>query len=145
MITANPQAVFVDTSGWVGYFVRKDQHHGEAMELFEGLGEEGREILTSDYVISETVTRVRGLSGWKDALRVWEELESGQTAHVMEVNRDLRSEARRLFRKYRELPLSLVDCVSFALMARLGINEALTFDADFEKAGFRRYKKDVYE
>jgi len=30
-----------------------------------------------------------------------------------------------------------VDAVSFALMRRLGIDEAFALDSDFERAGFR--------
>lgn len=33
---------------------------------------------------------------------------------------------------------SLTDCLSFVLMDRLGIHQALAFDAHFEQAGFVR-------
>lgn len=32
---------------------------------------------------------------------------------------------------------SLTDCISFAVMARLGLTDALTGDRHFEQAGFR--------
>ena len=131
-----PGAVFVDTSAWVGYFARHDQHHAEAVSIFEALGDAGTILVTSDYVLAETVTRTRAISGSRDTLRVWEELESGETAQLIEVEPELRHEARRLFRKYPGLVLSLTDCVSFALMRRLTITEAFTFDLDFRKAGF---------
>ena len=35
--------------------------------------------------------------------------------------------------------LSLVDCVSFIVMRRLGIVSALAFDGDFQAEGFRQY------
>ncbi len=100
------------------------------------LKEDRRELLTSDYVIAEVVTRIRSLSGLEDALKVWEELESDETANLEEVDREVRIEARRFFRKYRQLQLSLVDCTSFSIMQRFGIQEVFTFDDDFKKAGF---------
>jgi len=36
--------------------------------------------------------------------------------------------------------LSLVDCASFVVMRRYGIEEAFAFDEDFEKEGFRLYQ-----
>ncbi|MEM3069220.1 MAG: hypothetical protein QXH58_04850, partial [Nitrososphaerales archaeon] len=45
-----------------------------------------------------------------------------------------------LLRKRRRRRLSLVDCVSFVIMRRLGVKRALAFDPDFEQEGFRLYK-----
>jgi predicted nucleic acid-binding protein len=38
--------------------------------------------------------------------------------------------------KYQDHPFSLTDSTSFACMSKLGIREAATTDAHFEKAGF---------
>jgi predicted nucleic acid-binding protein len=128
--------VFVDTSAWVGYFAARDQHHSDAVAAFNRMGEEGREFVTTDYVLAETVTRIRRQGSPEAAETVWRVLEEERTARLLEVDVALRSRARRLLLKYRQLPLSLVDCVSFAVMRELGIREALTFDGDFAKAGF---------
>ncbi|MBI4099651.1 PIN domain-containing protein, partial [Candidatus Microgenomates bacterium] len=44
--------------------------------------------------------------------------------------------AWELFQKLSGKGISFVDCLSFALMQRLKIKTAFTFDADFTRAGF---------
>jgi predicted nucleic acid-binding protein len=54
------------------------------------------------------------------------------------VNEELFYEAWRYFQRYKDKRYSLTDCVSFVLMKKLGIEEALTFDKHFVQAGFRK-------
>ncbi len=92
--------------------------------------------MTTDYVLSETVTRMAQQANRKAAGRAWDEIEAGRGVRLIEVTRDHRREARRFLEKYAQLTLSLVDCASFAVMRELGLTEAATFDEDFVKAGF---------
>ncbi len=66
------------------------------------------------------------------------EFERGEVVTVVDIERSHRAAARRLFAKYAEHDLSLVDCTSFAVMHELAIREAMTFDGDFAKVGFQR-------
>lgn len=128
--------VFVDTSAWVGLFVEKDQHHADAVKAFEAFEEDAPDFVTTDSIIAETVARIRRQSSHKSAAGVWDRLEGGDAARVVKVDPDHRRAARKLFGKYDQLELSLVDCVSFVVMKALGIDEAFTFDDDFRKAGY---------
>jgi predicted nucleic acid-binding protein len=47
-------------------------------------------------------------------------------------------EALRWLRKFSDQHVSFTDCISFALMKRLRIPMAFTFDEHFARAGFRR-------
>jgi len=47
-------------------------------------------------------------------------------------------EAWQLFQRYRDKRYSFTDCVSFAVMKRLKLKTALTFDKHFTQAGFER-------
>ncbi|GEM_PF-5551842 len=77
------------------------------------------------------------LAGLQHAARAWDRLEDADYAHVLAVTREQRAAARVLFTKYDAVNLSLVDCVSFAVMKEFGMDRALTFDEGFRKAGFR--------
>ncbi len=46
----------------------------------------------------------------------------------------------QLWRRRSKRNLSLVDCVSFVVMRRLGIKEFLGFDDDFIREGFKPWK-----
>ncbi len=128
--------VFVDTSAWVGYFATGDAHHPAAVETLDRLGREGREFMTTDYVLSETVTRLAQQANRKAAAQAWDAIESGGQVRLVEVTRDHRKDGRRLFDKFDKLTLSMTDCTSFAVMRKLGLTEAATFDEDFVKVGF---------
>jgi predicted nucleic acid-binding protein len=41
-----------------------------------------------------------------------------------------------VYEKYSDKKWGLVDCISFVVMREGGIRHALTFDKDFEQAGF---------
>jgi predicted nucleic acid-binding protein len=130
------EIVFVDTSAWVGLFVDKDQYHAKAIEAFESLTEDAPDLVTTDYIIAETVARIRRQASHKSAAGVWDRMEGGDAARVVEVDTIYRRAARKVFGKYDQLELSLVDCVSFVVMEDLGIRAAFTFDDDFRRAGF---------
>jgi predicted nucleic acid-binding protein len=57
---------------------------------------------------------------------------------VIHVDQDLFRAALEFLRRRADKRFSLTDCVSFVVMDRLGIREALSFDAHFEQAGFVR-------
>ena len=44
-------------------------------------------------------------------------------------------------RKYADQQISFTDCVSFAMMRRLGIGAAFAFDRHFRDAGFQMITK----
>ncbi len=48
-------------------------------------------------------------------------------------------EAVELLARRGKRGLSLVDCASFVVMRRLGVEEALAFDPDFPREGFTLY------
>ncbi len=51
--------IFVDTGAWIAIFNPRDQHHHEAVAIYNDLRRREIKLLTTDYVIDETVTRLR--------------------------------------------------------------------------------------
>ena len=51
--------VFVDTGGWIALTVRRDQYHKKAAAYFQKLSKENTLLVTTNYVLTETYTRIR--------------------------------------------------------------------------------------
>jgi hypothetical protein len=45
--------------------------------------------------------------------------------------------AFEIYKQYEDKTWGMVDCISFVVMKENGIREALSFDTDFEQAGFK--------
>jgi len=60
--------IFVDTSAFIALFDRKDQYYRKAKAYFEAIRLESTQLSTSNYIIDETLTRIRIQNGHKVAV-----------------------------------------------------------------------------
>ena len=51
--------IFVDTGGWISFMVERDRRHAEAADYHGAALASGALPLTSDYVLDETLARLR--------------------------------------------------------------------------------------
>ena len=94
-------------------------------------------LITSDYVIDETLTLLRLRLGLSAAEKWWHAI-AGSRRVVHELIHEERAEsARHIFFRHRDKDFSFTDCTSFALMRELRIREALTTDRHFRQVGFQ--------
>ena len=109
--------------------------HDDAVTLFEASGSIG----THGEVLSEFVTlaMVRGLPR-ATTLDFVRELLRQPDLDVVWVDEALHREALDLLSSRLDKTYSLCDAISFVLMRRRGIGEALTTDHHFEQEGFIR-------
>jgi predicted nucleic acid-binding protein len=125
----------VDSSAWIALADRSDQHHGRAAAWLEALGG-GSRLHTSNYVVAETVTRLRRQAGLRIALRWVEDLLRSRVVSVHCADAGMDEEAVGVLRKYRDQELSFPDCSSIVLLRRLRIDRIFAFDDDFRRLGF---------
>ena len=125
--------IFVDTSFWVAWTDRRDDHHDEAGLLFTTHGRD--QLITTNHVRGETWTFLRRRRGHRSAVSFLDQLARSRL-DVAFVPEQLENEALRWLRRHDEREYSFVDATSFALMRSLRIKKALAFDGDFEAAGF---------
>ena len=133
--------VFVDTGGWIAVAVASDAFHDAAASYYADLLSRRVPLFTSNYVLDETVTRIRYDGGHALACQfcdLYEEAEKRGLITTLWVDEDVARQAQRILRKYSDQKLSFTDCTSFVLMKNHGIGESFSFDTHFEMFGFLR-------
>lgn len=124
--------IFVDTGAWFARYVADDVDHGTALQWFLSVPDR---LVTTDYVVDELLTllKVRGYS--EIAYSVGMPLVSGVACQLEYVQPADVHRAWIAFSAYRDKAWSFTDCVSRAVIERLGISTACTFDNHFRQFG----------
>jgi predicted nucleic acid-binding protein len=128
-------SIFVDTSALYAAVNAQEDNHQRAKEGWDELARRREVPVTSNYVLLETVALLGHRLGMQ-AVRIFQ-TEFAPILRVHWVDEALHDRAVAALLTAGERRLSLVDCVSFELMRRIGIDTAFTFDAHFAKQGFR--------
>jgi predicted nucleic acid-binding protein len=125
-----------DSSAWYALLSSSDSQHVSARRRFGRLVAEGRTVVATNHVISETYTLLRGRLGSRPALSFLEQARADPFVRRVQVPGEWEAEAELLLTQYSDQRFSYVDATSFITMRHLGLWEALTFDSDFLIAGF---------
>ncbi|MEO8435699.1 MAG: PIN domain-containing protein [Pyrinomonadaceae bacterium] len=129
-------SLFPDTGYLIAVESVDDQYHETASTHWCDLLRSSRPLVTSSYVLVEVVTLLNNRGLHSKAVELGKNLLSSRLFNVVHVNEELFYEAWSYFQKHKDKRYSLTDCVSFVLMKKLRITEALTFDRHFVQAGF---------
>lgn len=128
---------FIDAQGWVALKNENDQYFGKAHQILQSLSAARAQFITTNFVLDEAYTVLRRKAGHHIAVELGEEIRASKTLRVVHIGKNLQEEAWELFKnRNSRLDWSFTDCTSFVVMQRLHIKEALTFDHEFEQAGF---------
>jgi predicted nucleic acid-binding protein len=127
--------MFLDTSGLLCLHHAAEPQYTAAVTFFDV----ATERLTHSYVLAEFValTHARGFPR-TEALAFVADLQDSPEVVVIYVDEPLHRAALSLLQERSDKGWSLCDAVSFILMQRYGLTEALTTDHHFEQAGFVR-------
>src|ERR687892_1024288 len=129
-------AVFVDTGGWMACADRADPAHAACTAARDATLEAGRTLITTDFVVDETLTLIRFRLGLAAANTWWQQIDGSARLRWERVENDRFERARNLFFQYRDKDLSFTDCTSIAVMRELKLKTVITTDAHFQQAGF---------
>jgi predicted nucleic acid-binding protein len=130
--------LFVDTGAFYAMADRSDRHHTEASRTFQERIEQD-DLVTTDHVFVETWFLIGAHLHRKAAMRFWKAIEGGVVQLLGVTSQDL-WRGRRIAVDWPDQDFSVVDCTSFAVIERLGIEYALAFDRHFRtiRLGARR-------
>ena len=131
--------IFIDTGFLFALFVEGDIHHERVHEVFKSFRGRrlDRVLVTTNHVVGETVTLLRK-RGHPDpairhglAVRVGEQLLAGTLGRVHRATEEEEAAALAFLKRHFDQDCSFADCLSFVVMEKLAIREALAVDRDF--------------
>ncbi len=131
--------VFVDTSAWIAIAVKSGDKHQIASAYYLDLLKKRAGLVTSNYVLSETLTRIRYNVSHAKAVelhRIIDQSVKENQLAIHWVDEGTEKEAWTIFEKYDDQHFSIVDCTSLVICKRVGVDEVFAFDDDFKTLGF---------
>jgi len=127
--------VFVDTSALLALLDADDGHHREAVRAWDRLAEAEAALVTTNYVMLETIAVVQhrlGLDAVRTLVRVVAPL-----VQLVFVTATVHDAAMTALLAAGRRQLSLVDCASFEVMRQAHLDQAYAYDRHFTEQGFK--------
>jgi uncharacterized protein len=131
------KGLFVDTAGWMACADAGDSAHHAAGAARDAALEQGALLVTTDYVMDETLTILRMRLGLPAAKAWWEQVEASPRVRWEWIGMERAEKARRAFFRYRDKGYSFTDCTSLVVMQELRLKQVLTTDRHFRQMGFQ--------
>lgn len=125
--------IFLGTSYIIALADSQDQWHHRALAWSHAIRDR---LLTTEYVLWECVSYFSSPIDRSKAATIAGYLRTDRSIQFVVASPQLLDEGLRMHAARADKFWSLTDCVSFALMQRLGLRAALSADQHFEQAGF---------
>jgi len=132
--------IFVDTGAFLARYDAGDQHHRAAEASWNKLRGATARLLTSNFVLDETITLLGRRCGYRFAADKARRIYASPTFEILRPEAADELRAVELFHKYADHEVSFTDCVNFALIAKRKVREAFAFDRHFHDAGFALWR-----
>lgn len=124
---------FVDTGFLMAICQPSDSLHQRATAWADTVNDD---LLVTEYVLVETVNGLARTRDRQRAMLIAESVMGGGGFTFLRASEEWFRAGWDLFRSRADKEWSLTDCVSFEVMRRQGIRQALAYDVHFEQAGF---------
>jgi len=123
---------FADTFYFIALINSRDAHHARVIEFNAS---ESARLITTMWVLTEVADAMAERRNRPLFLALLERLQASQLVTIVPFSREVFEIGLRLYRDRADKDWPLTDCISFGVMDREGIIEALTGDRHFEQAG----------
>lgn len=126
--------VLVDASAYFALLDQDDVYHPEALAIRDRLNAEACHLFTTNLVLAETHALLLNRLNQPIATEFLRNLEQSTTTLVWVTPADVQR-AKEIIYQYDDKDFSLTDATTFAVMERLVIPYAFTFDRHFTQYG----------
>ena len=124
--------IFVDTGAWFASVVPTDTDHSAAA----GWLRRNREpLITTDYVVDETLTLLKARGEMRRALALGREFFEGRVALVYHLSEADVALTWQVFQRFSDKDWSFTDCASKVVIEKLALTRAFAFDHHFRQFG----------
>jgi predicted nucleic acid-binding protein len=131
-------ALYLDTSGWFAAMSPRERLHATASDAYRRAIAAGNRLVTTDLVVAEMHTL---LLRWRDqstGSRFLDLVYQSGTHTVIHADEDLIADSlAHWIRRFSDQRFTLCDAVSFEVMRRERLTNALAIDSHFATAGFQ--------
>ena len=134
-LTLRERRVFVDSSAYLALLDIDDAHHSEAIQALRQLAQARYRQFTTNVLLIESHALILSVLGRVQAAQFLKDMEESNTV-VIRVRAADEARAKQILFQYTDKEFSFADAISFAVMERLAIPLAFTFDRDFAQYGF---------
>jgi predicted nucleic acid-binding protein len=132
---AQARRALVDASAYFALLDTDDVNHAQARTISHRLIAESWRLFTTSFVLAETHALLLNRLSQQIATRFLRDMEHSPTTLVWVTPADV-ARAKAIIYQYDDKDFSLTDAMSFAVMERLRIPTAFTFDHHFAQYGF---------
>lgn len=128
------RTLFADTFYYIALLSPTDAAHTRAVEFTRTYNEL---MVTTAWIITELADGMADVSTRQAFTDFYDAVRVDPQVSVVQPERYYFDDGLELYRTRPDKDWSLTDCISFVVMQRQGIIEALTGDHHFEQAGFK--------
>ena len=128
---------FADTSYWMALSRKRDQYNRHAVAWNQFVIRTRGTIVTTEAVLWEWLNAFSDVSTRAVAAEGYRRVKADARIEVVPFQPELIDSAVELYRTRSDKSWSLTDCLSFVVMQRRQLTEALTTDRHFEQAGMK--------
>jgi len=133
-------SVFVDSSVWFAAIVARDNDNARAREILQNTSGH----ITTDHVLVECWLLLNSRYHRRGADLLWDRIRRGAARTEIVTAADLET-AWAIGEIFSGQNFSIVDRTSFAVMERLGLTRAASFDDDFAVYRYGRSRDKAFE
>ena len=122
--------VLNDSSAYLALLDENDRNHEAAIDILKGLAQQHYRQYTTSAMLYEAHALILSELGYRQATQFLQGILRGNTT-IVRVRASDEERARDILFRYTDKTFSYNDALSFAVMERLEIDLAFTFDRDF--------------
>ena len=114
-----------------------DPTHARCCAARDAALEAGQRLVTTDFVVDETLTLLRVRLGLEAAEAWWQQVDGSPRLQWERIDGDRFEKARHFFFRYGDKDFSFTDCTSFVVMREMRLTHVITTDRHFGQMGLQ--------